>query len=376
MKTHGRTAVSEFLGDNIIYRNLQPIDARIPGLDDFRDEVGLIPGETPRKTSPEYAQVVVKIIAAAQELNSSGTPLKRIVFVGDTHLNDSTAFANICRAGIWPGRAFIGAENEAVKSIEIEEIDIGTVMVANRWSALTDFQTYLAKQDFAVDENTAVLLDLDKTTLGARGRNDHVINQARVAAAALTVKDVLGDRFDLERFQGVYDYFNQVKYHPFTTDNQDYLVYICLMICSGLITPHGLMYWIKNKVVEHIGDLFVKVDRRLVELPPEIQTIHKDVHSHFQAGDPTPFKAFRRAEFIATAARMGQLGSDASINVRLSQEIVITHEVRELILAWKSQGALLFGLSDKPDEASIPSKELMAEGYLPIHRIETSIVGE
>jgi hypothetical protein len=375
MKTYGRAAVSEFLDDNIIYRNLKPIDSRLPALDDFRAEIGPPSGVTPRKTSSEYAQVVAKILTAAQESQSPGTPIEHVIFIGDTRLNDSTAFANICRAGNWPGRAFIGAENESEKSIEIEEIDIGAVMVANRWIALTDFQKYLDQQGFGVNAKTAILLDLDKTTLGARGRNDQVINQARIAAAALTVQDVLGDQFDLERFQGIYDYFNQVEYHPFTTDNQDYLVYICLMICAGLITPHGLMYWIKNKVVEQIGDLFIKVDRRLVELSPEIQAIHKDVLAQFQAGNPTPFTAFRRAEFIATAARMGQLGPEISISERLAQEIVITHEVRELMLAWKSQGALLFGLSDKPDEASIPTPEMAAAGYQSIHRIETSVVG-
>jgi hypothetical protein len=60
---------------------------------------------------------------------------------------------------------------------------------------------------------------------------------------------------------------------------------------------------------------------------------------------------------------------------RLSQEIVITQEVRERASDWLFRGALLFGLSDKPDEASIPTTELASQGYLPIHKVETSVVG-
>jgi hypothetical protein len=58
------------------------------------------------------------------------------------------------------------------------------------------------------------------------------------------------------------------------------------------------------------------------------------------------------------------------------EEIVITQEVRELALEWRSRGALLFGLSDKPDEASLPTPELEQQGYLPLHRSVTHLVGE
>ena len=60
----------------------------------------------------------------------------------------------------------------------------------------------------------------------------------------------------------------------------------------------------------------------------------------------------------------------------LAEEILITQEVQELALVWKSRGSLIFSLSDKPDEASVPTPELAASGYQPIHRKETHIVGE
>jgi hypothetical protein len=73
---------------------------------------------------------------------------------------------------------------------------------------------------------------------------------------------------------------------------------------------------------------------------------------------------------------MGCLDDQASVEDLLSSEIVITQEVREAALRWQAAGALLFGLSDKPDEASIPTGDLAAQGFLPIHRVETHTVGE
>jgi hypothetical protein len=73
---------------------------------------------------------------------------------------------------------------------------------------------------------------------------------------------------------------------------------------------------------------------------------------------------------------MGNLGDDVPMDTRLSQEIVITQEVRNRALDWNRRGALLFGLSDKPDEASVPTAELASQGYLPLHQVETHVVGE
>jgi len=94
------------------------------------------------------------------------------------------------------------------------------------------------------------------------------------------------------------------------------------------------------------------------------------------AGDPTPFKEFRRREYLATVARLGHLADDAPIEVRLREEILITQEVREAALTARRRGALVFGLSDKPDEASLPTEEARARGLQPLHRTPTHACGE
>ena len=72
---------------------------------------------------------------------------------------------------------------------------------------------------------------------------------------------------------------------------------------------------------------------------------------------------------------MGHLGPTATLETVLTQEIVITQEVRKAALAWRQSGALIFGLSDKPDEASIPTAAAAADGNLPLHRVRMKVVG-
>jgi hypothetical protein len=100
------------------------------------------------------------------------------------------------------------------------------------------------------------------------------------------------------------------------------------------------------------------------------------VYERVCLGDPTPFKAFRENEYRETLARLGHMPAGTSVEELLKNEIALTQEVRAQALQWRHNGALLFGLSDKPDEASIPSQGLAADGALPIHRVETSVIGE
>ena len=60
----------------------------------------------------------------------------------------------------------------------------------------------------------------------------------------------------------------------------------------------------------------------------------------------------------------------------LATRITLTAEVWRRVKLWRDRGALLFGLSDKPDEASFPSPDLEAEGYQPLHKTRALVVGE
>ena len=242
MQVFGRSNISEFLGDQIVYRNLIPQDDRLLPLSEIGERIGISTGEVPRKSDKIYALAVVEMLKQARHIDLPGVEIARLIFIGDTRLNDGTAFTNICHAGQWPGLAFIGSETSAPLDLDIIQVTRDqSLFLANRWNALTEFDRFCIDEGMPINEETAVIFDLDKTALGARGRNAHVIDQARVQAVEDTVATLLGEYFDKSIFQSQYSTLNKVEFHPFTTDNQDYVAYICLILGSGLINLESIL---------------------------------------------------------------------------------------------------------------------------------------
>ena len=375
MRIFGRSAVSDFLGDNIVYRNLVPVDPRIPGLPNLWEQINLPSSRVPRKTTLDYARVVASILEHIAEHGNQKRKIKRVIFIGDTHLNDGTAFQNICRAGGWGGMAFIAAEKEEAYRLDVEEGRPGIIVISNRWSALDEFGEICIQRDFRINDQTVVLLDLDKTILGARGRNDAVIDRARVEAANQTIRGFLGEKFDQSAYSTAYQRLNQPEFHPFTADNQDYLVYICMILQSELTSLEVLIEDVQEKRIGTFDQFLRFTESNRTKLPAQIRRVHDEVIGLVDEGDPTPFKDFRRQEFKQTVSRMGHLPENTPISQLLEEEITLTQEVRGAAITWQNQGALLFGLSDKPDEASIPSTELASQGYAPIHHVKTDVIG-
>ncbi|MGQ9599361.1 MAG: hypothetical protein ACUVWZ_08080 [Anaerolineae bacterium] len=366
------TSLHSFLGDFVVYRNLIPADERLPSFPELVVPLGLPDRLLPRKAEPAFGRVVAEILRQARKIDLPRTGLRRLVYLGDTRMNDGTAFHNLCLAGDWPGWAFIAQENMTnPPRVEIE----GSLYLTNRWSAVLDFLHFLEQQDFVLDEETAVVIDMDKTAIGAKGRNDRAIDEARVESIQYTVAELLGPDFDQQTFGAAYAELKQPAYHPFTADNQDYLAYICLMIGAGLFQLDTLTSEIRAGTMPHFINFINQVESRRSELAGTgLASVHDAVWQCVQAGDPTPFKAFRYNEYLATAARFGDL-PDGTIEQLLAKRIVITQEVREAAIILRSQGALLFGLSDKPDEASVPTAAQAERGMKPLHRLETVAVG-
>jgi bifunctional aspartokinase / homoserine dehydrogenase 1 len=374
-KIYGRSTVSEFLGDRMVYRNLDVADPQLPRYEQMRQAAGLPAGGIPRKSDPEYARAVVHLLQKARELDG-GQPIKNLFLIGDTHMNDATAFRNLCAAGGWPGAAFIGSENDRPHETQVsEDAPHQLLYLSNRWSALADFDRFCNQHGMRIGPASAVVIDLDKTAIGARGRNADVIDKVRVQAVRATVASALGADFNPQVFESAYDHLKQPEFHPFTRDNQDYLAYICLVIGSGSISLERVVEGVQSGAWTSFSDFIQEIDRSANTLGPRLAQIHQDIYRHVQAGDPTPFKAFRRNEYLETVAHMGYLEDGLPIQRYLQDEIVITHEVRRMALEWRRRGALLFGLSDKPDEASCPTPELAGQGFVPIHQVEARVVG-
>jgi hypothetical protein len=362
-----RMCISDFLDDGVAYRNLEPADARVRGFAQVRDELGLA-GRVPRKSEPEYAAVVMNLLRQAQAARSAGRSLERLLYIGDTRLNDGTAARNLGQH--LPIQVFIG-EDKLKEPLCVERQ--GEVMFANRWTALGSFLQTVEREGCALDAGLAVVLDLDKTAIGARGRNDKPIDQSRVDAALSLASSTLGAGFRVETFRPVYDELHKTIYHFFTTDNQDYLVYIALMVSAGVVAFDALLGDLQSRRLAAFEE-FVGVCERRIASFPALQPIHAEVAGNVRRGDPTPFKSFRYREYACAVARMDALPDDTPRERLLAEEITLTHEVVAAALQLKARGVLLFGLSDKPDEASVPRAELMGQGYPPLHRIKMKVV--
>jgi hypothetical protein len=365
-----RASLYDLLGDLVVYRNLSPADKRLR-------TPQLVGAAIPRKTEPAYAQAILRILAQAQALRSDRR-LERLIYIGDTAMNDGQAIRNLGQH--LPIYGFIGNERMGEsKRVEITPLHPpnlggkGGVMLANRWAALAKFIPFLQREGFAFDEATAVLLDLDKTAFGARGRNSHAIDAARVEAVRRTMDEVLGADFDEDEFRSVYDELNQSQYHPFTADNQDYLTYICLMVSGGVYDFTQLLADLEAQRLSTFAQFIEVCAERAIG--DDLVPVHQEVYANFRRGDPTPFKSFRYREYEETVRRMDRLPDEAGEERVLAEEIVITREVADVCRFLKQKGALLFGLTDKPDESSIPRPELAQKGYLPLHRVTMKVVG-
>lgn len=366
MITHGLSSLSEFLGDRVVYRNLDVQDPTLPRLRTIVQQIGLPENRIPRKAELAYGQIVATLLQMTCAMDRPGQSIHNLVFVGDTRMNDGTAFVNICQSGNWNGIAFIASEKNQPESLNRDPGFEFPLYNANRWSLLNSFEDTCRKHEIDISTGTAVVFDLDKTSLGARGRNDAAIDNARTQAAEDVVREILTTDFDLEVFTRTYTMFNQVEFHSFTTDNQDYLVYLCLIATAGVIDPEKLAEQVRSGSLRSFEAFANIIQARQPAMPVAIKGTQADFYLCLQKGDPTPFKAFRRREYINTVTAMRTPPAfDAE---QLNRTICITEEVRQFALSCRARGALLFGLSDKPDEASLPGEELALQGYRPLHR--------
>jgi len=368
----GITTMQAIFGGLLAYRELAPVDRRLAGGQPAPTEPGRPGGPSPRKTEPRYGPIVAELLRRARRLSPAAPPLRRLVYLGDSAATDGLAFRSICTAGGWTGRLFIGRDALG-EPPRLEWLE--PACLANRWSQLGEFLDQLPDRQFPLDAQTAVVIDVDKTTIGARGRNDHAGDQARGEALGRTAAAVLGSRHDPKRLQAAAEVLQQPLFHPLTADNQDLLAYLCLAASSGLLRLAPLRARLEQgratSFAQILADLTAK-PQRLAEAG--LAHLHDEIRRAFLAGDPTPFKRFRQYEFLATAERL-QAPADLPVERRLGDHLVITAEVAAAAARLRSAGALVFGLSDKPAAAVWPRGHPADPPYPPLHEIPAAAVG-
>ncbi len=377
LHVYGRAALADLFEDWVVYRNLEPLDKRVPGFKAASYRMGISDERIPRKQEYDYAKAATWIVGEAQRVRKARRPIDELLVLGDTLFNDGQAYANMIKATGWRGACFIGADR--LKEEPGHTIDAAARLYnANRWSAVGDWLQWVRSEGLRLDAGTAVVVDIDKTALGAKGRNDHIIDRARLEGIFRTMTSVLGEEgFKKSIFIEHYGELNRSRYHFLTADNQDYLAYICLVLNTGLIGFDELLVEIESHSLETFDQFIRWVDSRMMLNETGSQTlreVHESVLAAVRVGDPTPFKRFRRQEFVCTVETMGRMPDTAGAQELLDGEITLTEEVWQASTWLKERGCFLLCLSDKPDEASRPSKGHTLD-CPPIHRASTHRVG-
>jgi hypothetical protein len=347
-------SIAELTGDRVLYRDLQPIDPELPGLRELAPELGISPGRLPRKRDADYARVVLRIAQIAQE--QRGAALAGLLVLGDTE-NDRRLGLGLAELSGLPALTFIGVE---APDLPTELRWEGPLAHASRWGLIDEFLTQAAVRGLPLDAGLVVLADIDKTLLGPRGRSDGSIDSARVEAAEATARDLLGEQLDTGAFRAAYTGLCSSSFHPFTEDNQDYVAYSALLVATGVVSVEA----IRAGIAEGSPGGFVELVARTREVLPErLLPTHNAMLAALRAGDPTPFKAFRRQEFVATVRRMQ------------SGELPLCGELFAALTRLKDAGALCLAASDKPAEASLPDEAQHQAGLLPLHRTPAALRG-
>jgi hypothetical protein len=366
-----KAALCDLFEAAFVYRSLVPVDPRLRPIEVHRAELGLPATPLPRKADPAYARVLALILADARRIRGAATRAECLLYIGDTMRNDATAFRNLRHAMGCEGLAFIGDESESASNRRRETSERGTITRSNRWSDVAVFASEVEDRGFGRDERSVVVVDIDKTLLGARGRNDGVIDRARREAAFRAAAEV-AEELDRASFDREYGRINRPEFHTLTEDNQDAVVYLSLLLSGGWVKRSELG---ERPPVSGFSGLVEWVETRKSALPGPVRRLHGAIRDAVLAGNATPFVAFRRAEYRETVARMGAAPDESSDAEILQDEIVITQEVWEVVSAWKARGVQLLALSDKPDEACLPTTSDAAAGLRPIHQTRTHVIG-
>ncbi len=346
--------IADLTADRVFYRDLESCDPSLPGLEALREPLGLPAGLIPRKRELSYARVALAIAEAAQA-QRGGPPLRALLVIGDTE-NDRLLAHYLNKLPDAPqAYGLIGEDRPVVPESLIWE---GPIATATRWSLLHPWATELERRGVRWDR-TALLIDIDKTLLGPRGRGDGAIDDARAEGALAVAGDLLGTTLDISLFRRIYAELCRKEWHGFTLDNQDYVVSTALLIASGTISYEDLDIGVDSGELPSFAALLDAVTPRV---PAPLVALHAELRERVAAGDPTPFKLFRRAEFISTVARMGD------------GRLTLCGELFTLAERLIAAGALGMATSDKPAESALPSPAQAAAGILPLHRTPAKVI--
>ncbi len=345
-----RGKLSDIFGRRIVFRELNPVDRDLPQFSEIKKVFSL--KRLPRKKDAEYAKALSYIFSKAGSF-------KKVFYIGDTLMSDASVIENFANLSIYEVFGVITREGELDGFSEKKHF-----VVSGSWSALGDVISVFEKKHFAIDEETVLVIDIDKTAIGVRGRNDSAIDKARLDAIKELASEIFGN-IDEEKFSAAYECANRKEFFYITEDNQDIVSLLSFFIYDGVVSETDLKSG-KFKNALHLIETVSPGNTLL-------KGISLKVLENIKNGNPTAFPEFRRKEFLKTIARTDFLPDETPLSDLLLEEILITGEVYDAALYAKKRGALVFGVSDKPALSTMPQK---GEGLPPVYKKTMKIYSE
>jgi hypothetical protein len=336
-----RGTLNDIFNDYIIFRELNPVKKSLPNFNDLKDRLGL--NTLPRKKDKEYALVLREILKSALDFSS-------VVYLGDTFLSDLTVIKNLKELGV---NIFGVITDETATETQSP---YPYVVFNTSWAMLKDF--VLDK----ISNSTILIVDIDKTAIGAHGRNHLPIDKARTDAIVSLAEIVFGHSLDLaekENFLKLYSKIHTKDLLQFTQDNQDIVSIVSLIIYSGAVNFEEFIHIAKEKTFEE----FIEG----VSVEGKLESLVSEVKYNIKQKSPTLFPTFRKIELEKTLARMDFLPDDTELSTLLEEEILITGEVYDIGKYALSKGAIVFGVSDKPEIASFSGDEAIFKQTMKIY---------
>jgi len=322
-----RGTLNDIFGDYIIFRELNPFKRDLPDFETIKGRLSL--KTFPRKKDKEYALVLSTILKEAKDFSN-------IVYIGDTFMSDLTVIKNLKAYGI---DVFGVITDEGATP---PESGLSYVRFNASWRELLHFVSPY------INSNTVVIVDVDKTAIGAHGRNHLPIDKAR-SDAIFELARVCFAEPERNTILKLYHSIHTKEFLHFTEDNQDIVSIMTLILYSHLKTFEEFCKIAKEKSFrEFIENIEVKEGM--------LKTFVDEVKEHLSKGSPTIFPTFRRIELEKTIKRMDFLPDATPLDVLFDEEILITGEVYSTGIFAREKGALVFGVSDKPESASISER--------------------
>jgi hypothetical protein len=376
LESHGLGRVSDLLNQQIILRSMERLDTGEKLLG------------TSRGFARKYQQPYAKAISDHLKRRFPG--VKRVLYIGDTYKNDGTVIRNLQALG-WDASGLI-----CEPSLGIERLWFDDILYTNHWADLVGF---IDKVQSKVGPTTLAIFDIDQTLWAPKGVHEGPLSNTRTAAMSRLIDEYVVDpdnevaRSAKARIDPLYHEISEAKYLGLTVDNEDFKAAICVFLSLNIVFNQQRLESNGREagaaVFEELGRLgaiefteFIRtsyisnfahpsrvdeanITRFIMETLSTVQTYQYGLYGeangilvakiidHIQhifretvGVAPTQYSAFRAKELEEA---LGSVGEDRDFDERL----VLNKPAWDVGMWLKRRGAVLLGLSDRPDESTV-----------------------